>query len=229
MIGAAPAGGSGMLAVFCALDPQWHREFREWLRDDMMPARLRIGFPACASYDLLTGAACNAGAPEPFATVYETASIGALYDAPYQGLRANRDARDTAFHARFLRPSRFTLSWVGPELRAQAGTGTAGPGGLGPISVFDRFDLPAAHVQDFNAWYVTRYLPGLAGVPGLRRVRRYLAMEGEPRHLIVHELEDEGALSAPAWQGERDRLRAAMTPAGRVTSGAYVRVLGLTL
>ena len=45
----------GMLALFCDMGDQWREEFRMWLSEDMFPARMGIGFPACASYDALPG------------------------------------------------------------------------------------------------------------------------------------------------------------------------------
>lgn len=226
MISSRPSGGTGMLAVLCDLEPQWHREFREWLRDDMMPARMRIGgFPAAASYDRIEGAADNAGGTEPFATVYETASIGDLYGAPYQALRANRDQRDKDFHARFIKPARYTLSWAGPELSSLSPPEGGGPSPLAPIAVIDRLDIPEASVQAFNMWLAIDYLPALDGIPGLVRVRRYLAMEGQPRHVLVHELDSEAALAAPAWRAARASL--STTIANR-KSGSYRKVLSVT-
>ncbi len=228
MIGSAPSAGTGMLAVLCDLEPRWHREFREWLRDDMMPARMRIGgFPAAASYDRIEGAAENQGGTEPFATVYEAASIGDLYGAPYQALRANRDQRDKDFHARFIAPARYTLSWVGPEfLRLPARQGEGSSTGFAPIAVIDRLDIPEAALQAFNMWLVIDYLPRLGAVAGLVRARRYLAMEGRPRHVLLHEFESADALADPAWKAARADL-VAHVPTGP-TSGAYARVLSVT-
>lgn len=219
-----------MLAVFCDLDVQWHREFREWLRDDMMPARMRIGFAAAASYDLISGAAADCASPEPFVTLYETASIGDLYGAPYQGLRANRDPRDIDFHARFIRPARYTLSWVGPELvygssPPPASTGAGSGARFAPVAVFDRFELPESAVQDFNLWYMTQHLPNLAAIPGLARVRRYLAMEGSPRHVVVHELDSHEELDSPPWLASRAAMMDHMGKASRHVAGAYSRVV----
>lgn len=229
MISSTPSGGTGMLAVLCDLEPRWHREFREWLRDDMMPARMRIGgFPAAASYDRIAGAAENYGGTEPFATVYETDSIGDLYGAPYQALRANRDQRDKDFHARFLNPARYTLSWVGPELfRPSADLALAEEGkSLAPVAVIDRLDIPDAATQAFNMRYVIEYLPRLEAVQGLVRVRRYLAMEGMPRHVLVTELADERVLGDPAWTAARKSLGG--QPVESRISGAYRRVLSAT-
>ncbi len=45
----------GLLAIFCDMGDQWREEFRHWLKEDMFPARVGIGFPACASYDVIPG------------------------------------------------------------------------------------------------------------------------------------------------------------------------------
>jgi hypothetical protein len=222
MISSHPTTGTGMLAVFCDLEPKWHREFREWLRDDMMPARMRIGFPAAASYDRIEGARDNSVGIEPFVTAYETASHGDLYGAPYQALRVDRDQRDKDFHARFIAPARYTLAWLGPELA------TPGQTGFSPVAVFDRIDLPEAAIQDFNIAYWTRSLPVIAGVRGLVRARRYLAMEGHPRHILVHEFAEPAALDDPAWREARDALTRHLPPGARRTSGAYRCVLSAT-
>lgn len=225
MISSQPRGGTGMLAVFADLEPRWHREFREWLRDDMIPARFRIGgFPHAASYDLIPNAPGAGGLQEPFVTIYETDSIGDLYGAPYQGLRANRDQRDKDFHARFIKPARYTLSWVGPELAKVSDKRT----GFSPIAVFDRFDLPDAAIQDFNLWLVTKHLPRLAELEGVLRCRRYLAMEGSPRHVLVHELADRAVLDSPDWRATRAALDRGLAGATVRNSGSYSSALALS-
>ena len=45
-----PANGSGLLAIFCDLDPKDQKEFYPWLVNEMFPARLKIGFNSCASF-----------------------------------------------------------------------------------------------------------------------------------------------------------------------------------
>lgn len=221
MISARATTGTGMLAIFCDLEPQWHQEFRAWLRDDMFPARMKIGFRASASYDLVKDAIDRCGIPEPFATVYETVSTGDLYGAPYQALRANRDQRDKDFHARFLKPARYTLGWVGPEISRTE------KGGFSPLAVIDRLDLPEESVQEFNVWYMTQYLQRISRVPGILRVRRYLAMEGSPRHVMVHEFDGQVPLNDGNWTEARADLSKNVIPnAGRVT-GTYRSVLSV--
>ncbi|MEW6332767.1 MAG: hypothetical protein AB1558_00695 [Thermodesulfobacteriota bacterium] len=219
MITSKANAGTGLLAIFCDLDPRWHREFRAWLRDDMFPARMKIGFRAAASYDLVQDAVDRHGIPEPFATVYETVSTGDLYGAPYQALRANRDQRDRDFHARFLKPARYTLCWVGPEISQ------TDKGGFSPVAVIDRLDLPEATVQEFNIWYMTEYLQRISRVPGILRVRRYLAMEGSPRHVMVHEFDGQAPLSDGNWTAARADLSKTVIPNGSRVTGTYSSVL----
>lgn len=219
MIASKATAGTGMLAIFCDLEPQWHQEFRAWLRDDMFPARMKIGFLASASYDLVKDSVDQYGIPEPFATVYETVSTGDLYGASYQALRANRDQRDKDFHARFLKPARYTLCWVGPELSRTNAEG------FSPVAVIDRLDLPEAAVQGFNIWYMTEYLQRISRVPGILRVRRYLAMEGSPRHVLMHEFDGQAPLSDGNWKAVRADLSKTVIPKASRVTGTYRSVL----
>lgn len=171
-------GGTGLLAIFCDLDEPDQADFRPWLIEDMFPPRLEIGFTSCASYDRVSGSG------QEFLTLYEMPSLGHLYGELYQALRRNRKPRDAAYHEKFRNPDRYTLAWVGPEL-------AAGAGPLAPCVRIDRFALDGTAAQDFNIGYVSTYLPAVAAVRGVLRVRRYLAMEGEPEHVVVHELADE--------------------------------------
>lgn len=221
MLHSTPTGGSGLLALFCNLSPEWHVEFRQWLAEDMFPARRAICFPACASYDRLASDPAP-GAPHRYLTLYEAPSLGDLYGAPYQRLREHRDARDTAFHARFQDLDRATLTWVGPELAkaqtpAPSGHRLASAPGFSPILVVDRLIVAPGDLPAFNRWFVEHYLPACGHIQALDRVRRYLTMERVPddgaRHLLLHEFRDETALADAPWQSlRRDALGRLGTP-----------------
>lgn len=170
-------GGTGLLAIFCDLDMPDRADFRPWLGEDMFPARMAIGFNACASYDLIDGAG------QQFLTLYEMPSLGQLYGAAYQGLRGTRGPRDAAYHQKFRDPDRYTLAWAGPEL----GVPAAGADGLAPFLQIDRFDLAESDIQTFNIWFATEYLPTIARQSDDVRVRRYLSMEGPHAHVVLHE------------------------------------------
>lgn len=209
-----PTRGTGMLAMFVDLEPKWHQEFREWLTRDMFAARLKIGFHACASYDLIDAEVSSAPAAQQFLTVYEMTTLGDLYGEPYQGLRRVRDPLDAAFHERFQRPDRYTLSWTGPEI-------SGGPLGFAPVIVVDRFNLSPETAQQFNIWFTTEYLPACIKFPGLLRVRRYLSMEGQPSHFVFHEFENEDGPSARPWTDLRTTKHWSLTTPHLGTAAAY--------
>ncbi len=55
--------------------------------------------------------------------------------------------------------------------------------------LIDRFDVAPDKIQTFNFWFETAYVPARAQVPGLARLSRYLTMESNSRHFLVHEFE----------------------------------------
>jgi hypothetical protein len=194
----SPRGGSGMLAVFCDLAEKDQADFRPWLKEDMFPARVDIGFNACASFDRVSG-----NGPE-FVTLYEMPSLGHLYDEPYQALRRVRNPRDAAYHEKFQNPERHTYAWAGPELSSEAG-------GFAPYIYVDRFDLEDENAQAFNIWFVGSYLPALSELEGLVRVRRYLSMEGAPKHCVLHEFSESNVDELQEWQNARSGISDAIS------------------
>lgn len=195
-----PKTGTGLLAVFCDLAEEWRSDFRPWLAEDMFPPRMAIGFGPAATFDLIEGGdlgSARAGAtPQAYLTCYVAPTLGDLYGVPYQGLRVKRAPRDAAYHQRMDNPARYTAAWVGPGIEAADRH-------FAPVIVVDRFDIAPADIQAFNIWYETEYLPACEHVPGLMRLRRYLAMEGPDRHLIISEFAGEGDLGGTAWRSLR--------------------------
>lgn len=73
-------------------------------------------------------------------------------------------------------------------------------------------DIKPDAQEDFDSWYETEHLPGLAAVPGTVRARRYLAMEGSPRYYACYDLAQREAFGSPPWLAVRatswsDRVR----------------------
>lgn len=204
----APTGGTGLLAIFCDLDEADQSDFRPWLTEDMFPARMAIGFNACASYDRV------AGEGQQFLTLYEMPSLGHLYGEAYQGLRRQRKPRDAAYHKKFRNPDRYTLAWSGPELRSPKHETHE----FGPFIQIDRFDLEASDTQAFNIWFVADYLPRISRQMDDIRIRRYLSMEGQVSHVVLHEAED------PACFDRNDCGQLGDLPMRRQT-GRFMRVI----
>jgi len=200
-VDSAPHIGTGLLAVFCDLAPEWRSDFRPWLVEDMFPPRVAIGFGPAASFDVIEGAALGAVAkperkPQAYVTCYVAPTLGDLYGAPYQGLRVKRAPRDAAYHQRMQNQARYAAAWVGPGIESDDRH-------FAPVIVIDRFDIVPAEIQGFNIWYETEYLPACAEVPGLTRLRRYLAMEGPERHVLITEFDDAQDVDGAVWQALR--------------------------
>ncbi|MFT4194872.1 hypothetical protein [Ottowia sp.] len=57
--------------------------------------------------------------------------------------------------------------------------------------------------DEFNAWYDQEHLPGLAGVPGTIRARRYKAVGQSPRYYACYDLKSADAFGSPEWLAVR--------------------------
>lgn len=65
-------------------------------------------------------------------------------------------------------------------------------------------DVLPAQEADFNAWYDTEHLAGLAAVPGVARATRYRVAEGAgPRYHASYDLAQRSAFNGPAWHAVR--------------------------
>ena len=60
-------------------------------------------------------------------------------------------------------------------------------------------DVSAASDEEFNAWYDTEHLPGLARVPGTVSAKRYLRLSGAPRYIACYELLSPAVMESEAW------------------------------
>lgn len=167
-----PANGSGLLAIFCDLDPKDQKEFHPWLVNEMFPARLKIGFNSCASFEKISGDG------QKFLTLYEVDSIVSLYDRPYQNLRENRSPLDTKFHKSFINPSRYILTLIPPSIEKDHS------GFLDYIKI-TRETITGTDVQKYHSNFITK-INNLNQLP----LRRYITIEGEHHNFTIIEAEE---------------------------------------
>jgi hypothetical protein len=65
-------------------------------------------------------------------------------------------------------------------------------------------DVLPAQEADFNDWYDTEHLPGLAAVPGVAQAARYRVVEGPgPAYHAGYDLADRAAFNSPPWLAVR--------------------------
>lgn len=62
--------------------------------------------------------------------------------------------------------------------------------------------LPAAE-DDFNNWYSSEHLPGLAAVPGTIRATRYVSDEATPKYYAAYDLHTKETFGSEPWLAVR--------------------------
>ena len=167
-----PANGSGLLAIFCDLDPKDQKEFHPWLLNEMFPARLKIGFNSCASFEKISGDG------QKFLTLYEVDNIVSLYDRPYQKLRENRSPLDTKFHESFINPSRYILTLIPPLMEKDHS------GFLDYVKI-TRETITGANIQKYHSNFIAK-INNLNLLP----LRRYITVEGEHDNFTIIEADE---------------------------------------
>ena len=167
-----PANGSGLLAIFCDLDPKDQKEFHPWLLNEMFPARLKIGFNSCASFKKISGDG------QKFLTLYEVDDIISLYDRPYQKLRENRSPLDTKFHESFMNPSRYILTLIPPLIEKDHS------GFLDYVKI-TRENIARTDIQKYHSNFITE-INNL----DLLLLRRYITVEGEHDNFTIIEADE---------------------------------------
>jgi hypothetical protein len=200
-----PANGSAMLAIFCNLATEDQADFRPWLSEDMFPARLNIGFKNCASFNLIQGDGSK------FVTLYETPSLGNLYNVSYQKLRQSRTLRDADYHDKFLTPERYTLAWIGPEISRKNK-------GFSTFIRIDRFNPEHYLIEDFNAWFVSTYVSTLAESSITLGLRRYISIQGPHKYFIIQEI-----MNSKISRDNKHSLQ--KTKFGLSVSGTYKKII----
>lgn len=64
-------------------------------------------------------------------------------------------------------------------------------------------DVPDAVLDDFNAWYETEHMPGLARVSGTVLARRFVRATGTPRFVACYDLVTPAAMERDEWLAVR--------------------------
>jgi hypothetical protein len=65
--------------------------------------------------------------------------------------------------------------------------------------LFSQMNPPEGREEEFHRWYDDEHIPARMALPGFARATRYRAVEGEPRHLAVYELDDMAVLETPEY------------------------------
>lgn len=77
-------------------------------------------------------------------------------------------------------------------------------GELGNYHYIVETDISNASEDEFNAWYDTEHLPGLALVPGTISAKRYVRVSGFPRYIACYELLSPSVMESKEWLAIRN-------------------------
>jgi hypothetical protein len=61
-------------------------------------------------------------------------------------------------------------------------------------------DIPTDIEQEFNRWCSEEHVRDMQKVPGVLNVRRYRVVDGQPKYLLMADLENPGVVETPEYQ-----------------------------
>jgi hypothetical protein len=201
--------GTGLLMAWTDVDPAREEEFNRWYDTEHIGRLLEVpGFLSAARYRAVRGG-------PKYLAMYEMEDHNVLRSAAFiDAVRYQPSARRLA-----VSPSTTGRNFllIGYRQIFPARTNPAdNPTDLPRYLQMGRIDVRASMEEEFNDWYNTCFIPGFLEVPGVIRVRRFTAIEAQPKYLTVYEFENPGVPDSDAWKTAREsnpwsrRVRAAM-------------------
>lgn len=70
---------------------------------------------------------------------------------------------------------------------------------LGSAAMLLSFDVAPEAIEEHDRWHTHEHLPERLSIPGFLRGTRWIASDGEPRYMVVYEVEDLGVLTSEAY------------------------------
>ena len=183
------------MMVFVDIDTEHDADFNAWYNQEHVPDLLSLpGFLSGARYE-----AAKAG--PRYLACYELETAEAVKTPEYQEFRRSPSAwtqrvTPSAIGRNYVRN---VYTQIYPEENDPAVLGR----GMAPALQIGRMVVPAEIEAKYNEYYDTVRTPGNLQVPGCLAVRRYRAVEGEPKYLTVYEFEHEKVPETQAWNDRR--------------------------
>lgn len=70
---------------------------------------------------------------------------------------------------------------------------------LGSAAMLLSFDIDADAVEEHDHWHTHEHLPERLSIPGFHRGTRWIATEGQPRYMVLYEVESLATLASEAY------------------------------
>ncbi len=187
--------GMGLLVEMMDFSPGDEDAARAWIDEDHLERRMSApGICGAAAYEAIKGA-------PRFLNLYEAESVQDFYREEFQGIYAAPSERDGAMKKSVVGEVRLVCAKIYPGLPPSTPScPTVEVAGLPPIIQFGRIFVPPEKIGDFNGWYTQDRAPTVEKVPGVRRIRRYVPVEGDSVMIVLYELENESVFEHEAWK-----------------------------
>jgi len=135
-----------------------------------------------------------AGEPKYLAT-YDLESPAVLESPEYRRIAESPTAWTTHIHSYATIGKHNVYREITPaSLEPKPG----GPTGSGLF--IQMLDVDPEHEDELNEWSNTEHLPDRLSLPGFLRARRFVATVGDPKYLVIYDLESPDALSTPEYK-----------------------------
>ena len=213
--------GSATALLFVQADVEagHEAEWNRWYNEKHVPDLLsRPGFLGGRRFERVAEGVGVAGPLPRYLAAYDLADAAALNTDEYRAIRQPPiyTEQDRSMLRLFRNANRAVFAQIGEWPAGGADVAAAGgliAAGLVPTTEGE---------EEYNAWYEQEHIPYILAVPGVLRVRRFRALEGEPAYLALWDL------TAPEVRGSEAFARAADTPwSARIRQRCERKVTGL--
>ena len=187
--------GTALLMVFVDIDTEQDADFNDWYNQEHVKDLLALpGFLNATRYEAAKGG-------PRYLACYEMESADAVKTPEYLAFR-----RSPSVWTQRVAPSGIGRNYVRnvyTQIYPQENDAAVMGRGMAPALQIGRMKVPAEIEAKYNEYYDTVRTPGNLQVPGCLAVRRYQAVEGEPKYLTVYEFEHEKVPETQAWNDRR--------------------------
>jgi hypothetical protein len=191
--------GTALLMVFVDIDPEHDADFNAWYNEEHVSDLLKLpGFLNAARYE------ASKGGPR-YLACYELESAEAVQSEAYQHYR--RNPSEWTQRISLSTKGRNFARIVGAQIYPSENDRHVLGRGMAPALQVGRMQVPEEIEAKYNAYYDTVRTPANLEVPGCIAVRRYHAVEGEPKYMTVYEFEHEKVPETRAWYERRAQDR----------------------
>jgi len=189
--------GTALLMVFTDIDTEQDADFNDWYNQEHVADLLALpGFLNGARYEAAKGG-------PRYLACYELESAEAVQTPEYLAFR-----RSPSAWTQRVTPSVIGRNYVRnvyTQIYPQENDPAVMGRGMAPALQIGRMKVPEDIEAKYNEYYDTVRTPGNLQVPGCLAIRRYHAVEGEPKYLTVYEFEHEKVPETQAWNDRRSQ------------------------